>query len=63
MDLSGINFSDFAITCSIYLKKCDEFDVSGYIQFLVKMGQFANFARYPQTIVSLRYSRYQIFTE
>ena len=24
MDLAGINFSDFAITYSIYLKMCDE---------------------------------------
>ena len=22
MDLAGINFSDFAITCSIFIKKC-----------------------------------------
>ena len=30
MDLAGINFSDFAITCSIYLEMCDEFNISGY---------------------------------
>ena len=30
MDSVGINFSDFAITCSINLKICDEFNISGY---------------------------------
>ena len=31
MDLAGINFSDFATTCSInYSKMCDEFNISGY---------------------------------
>ena len=30
MDLVGTNFSDFAITCSIYSKMCDEFNISGY---------------------------------
>ena len=42
MDLAGINFSDFAIACSIYSKMCDE--ISGY-NFVEKMGQFANFAK------------------
>ena len=37
----GINFSDFAITSS---KMCDEFNISRY-NFLVKMGQLANFAK------------------
>ena len=27
MDLAGINFSNFAITCSIYSKMCDEFKI------------------------------------
>ena len=30
VDLAGINFSDFAITCSINSKKCDESNISGY---------------------------------
>ena len=30
VDLAGINFSDFSITCSIYAKMCDEFNISGY---------------------------------
>ena len=29
VDLAGINFGDFAITCSIYSKMCGEFDISG----------------------------------
>ena len=29
-DLAGINFSNFAITRSIYSKMCDEFNSSGY---------------------------------
>ena len=29
-DLVGINFSDFAITSSIYSRMCDEFNISGY---------------------------------
>ena len=28
VDLAGINFSDFAITCSIYSEMCDEFNIS-----------------------------------
>ena len=44
MYLAGINFSDFAITFSIYSKMCNEFNISGY-NFLVKMGQFANFTK------------------
>ena len=30
VDLAGIKFSDFAITCSIYSKMCYEFNISGY---------------------------------
>ena len=30
VDLAGINFSDFAITCSIYSNMCDKFNISGY---------------------------------
>ena len=30
MDLAGIDFSDFSITCSIYSKMCNEFNISGY---------------------------------
>ena len=30
MDVAGINFSDFVITCSIYSKVCDVFNISGY---------------------------------
>ena len=30
VDLAGIDFSDFAITCSIYSKMCDEFNIRGY---------------------------------
>ena len=45
MDLASISFSDFfLITCSIDSKICNEFNFSWYIQFLPKMGQFANFA-------------------
>ena len=44
MDLAGINFSDFAITCSIYLKMCDNVILAGSI-FLAKMGKFANFVK------------------
>ena len=28
VDLVGINFSNFAITCSIYSKMCSEFNIS-----------------------------------
>ena len=41
MDLVGINFSDFAITCSINSKMCDKFNISMLNFFLAKMGQFA----------------------
>ena len=30
VDLAGINFSNFAITCSINSKICDDFSISGY---------------------------------
>ena len=43
MDLAGINFSDFAITCSIYFKMCDIFVLAAKI--LAKMGQLANFTK------------------
>ena len=29
VDLEGINFSDFEITCSINLKMCGELNISG----------------------------------
>ena len=44
--LAGINFSDFAITWSIYSKMFSELILAGKIVFfLPKMGQFANFAK------------------
>ena len=38
VDLAGINF----ITSFIYSKMCNEFNIGGY-NFLVRIGQFANF--------------------
>ena len=44
MDLAGLNFSDFAFTCSINSKYAINSNISGYnFYFLAKMGQFANF--------------------
>ena len=40
---SVINFSNFEIICSIYLKMCDEFNNTG--KFLMKMGNLVNFAK------------------
>ena len=37
MDLAGINFNDFAITCSINLKMCDKLILAGTI-FSQKMA-------------------------
>ena len=37
MDLAGINFSDFVITCSIYSKIYNDFNISGH-NFLRKWG-------------------------
>ena len=34
VDLVGINFSDFAMNYSIYLKTFNKYNISGYIQFL-----------------------------
>ena len=45
VDLAGINFSNFAITCSIYFKMCDEFNTSRYNFYLAQMGQLNNFAK------------------
>ena len=39
VDLAGINFSDFTITCYIYSKICDEFNISGkYAMNLILVG-------------------------
>ena len=55
VDLAGINFSCFAITCSINLKICDKLLILAGTIFLAKMGQFAKIAKSsPLKIVTLR---------